>query len=130
MRHLEDFLQVKRKKLDIDGLFRRQSIAGGVSLKKYLDTTFARDYKKEFHKKAFADPSIEYKWCVITVETRSLGKDLTVEQYEQAVKERDTFRDWIRTMILPQPSDGHSLDKILIFPSGDTEPMYRHEYPK
>jgi len=38
IRHLEDFLQVKRKKLDVDGLFRRQSIAGGASLKNYLDT--------------------------------------------------------------------------------------------
>ena len=38
MRHLEDFLQVKRKKLDVDGLFRRQSIVGGTSLKNYLDT--------------------------------------------------------------------------------------------
>ena len=38
IRHLEDFLQVKRKKLDIDGLFRRQSMAGGTSLKNYLDT--------------------------------------------------------------------------------------------
>jgi len=38
MRHLEDFLQVKRKKIDVDGLFRRQSIAGGTSLKNYLDT--------------------------------------------------------------------------------------------
>jgi len=38
MRYLEDFLQVKRKKLDMDGLFRRQSIAGGVSLKNCVDT--------------------------------------------------------------------------------------------
>ncbi|KAI4930439.1 hypothetical protein J4E85_005066 [Alternaria conjuncta] len=138
IRHLEDFLQVKRKRLDIDGLFRRQSIAGGTSLKNYLDTqtmahiqlydcyqncqTFVRDYEKEFHKKAFADPYIKYKW--------SLGKDLTVEQYEQAVKERNTFRDWMRTTILPPPSDGKSLDKILILLSGDTEPMYRHGYHK
>ncbi|KAI4639481.1 hypothetical protein J4E93_009310 [Alternaria ventricosa] len=85
VRYLEDFLQVKRKKLDVDGLFRRQSIAGGTSLKSYLDTTvahiqlhdcyqncqtFVRDYEKEFHKKAFADPYIEYKWYVITAETR------------------------------------------------------------
>ncbi|KAI4657511.1 uncharacterized protein J4E79_007586 [Alternaria viburni] len=125
MRHLEDFLQVKRKKLDIDGLFRRQSMAGGTSLKNYLDTncqTFVRDYEKEFHKKAFADPYIKYKW--------SLGKDLTVEQYEQAIKERNNLRDWMCSAILPQPSDGQSLGKILILPSGDTDPMYRHEYHK
>ncbi|KAI4944327.1 hypothetical protein J4E86_009385 [Alternaria arbusti] len=73
IRHLEDFLQVKRKKLNIDGLFRRQSMAGGTSLKNYLDTnyqTFVRDYEKEFHEKAFADPYIEYKWYVIMLEMR------------------------------------------------------------
>ncbi|KAI4614784.1 uncharacterized protein J4E87_009379 [Alternaria ethzedia] len=86
IRHLEDFLQVKRKKLDVDGIFRRQSMAGGTSLKNYLDTqtvahiqlydcyqncqTFVRDYEKEFRKKAFVDPYIEYKWCVIMLEMR------------------------------------------------------------
>ncbi|KAH6872313.1 amidase signature domain-containing protein [Alternaria rosae] len=137
IRHLEEFLQAKRKKLDVDGLFRQQAVVGGSSLKEYLDTTvahiqlydcyqnclpFLRDYKQIFHKKAFADPYIEYKW--------SLGKNLTVEQYEQAVKERNTFGDWMRTAILPQPSDGKTLDKILIFPNGDTEPFDRHEYLK
>ena len=96
-----------------------------------------RDYEKEFHEKAFADPYIQYKWYDTLFKReqrwtnraiRHLGKDLTVEQYEQAIKERGTFRDWMRTAILPQPSDGQSLDKMLIFPSGDIEPFYRHEY--
>jgi len=100
---------------------------------------FLSDYNQSFHKKAFADPYIEYKWYTAKAKRdnlqtnhvlRSLGKDLTAEQYEQTVTERNTLRDWIRTTILPPASDGQSLDKTLIFPSGDTEPMYRHEYHK
>ena len=38
IRRLEEFLKVKRKKLDVDGIFKQQAVAGGRSLKDYLDT--------------------------------------------------------------------------------------------
>jgi hypothetical protein len=59
---------------------------------------------------------------------RSLGKALTRQQYDVAVAERNEFGSWVREVLLPQPSDGTAFDKILLMPSGDTEPFYRHEY--
>jgi hypothetical protein len=59
---------------------------------------------------------------------RSLDKSLTEAQYEQAVTERGTFGEWMRTAALPAPADGQSLDKMMIRPRCDTEPFDRHQY--
>jgi hypothetical protein len=34
----------------------------------------------------------------------------------------------VREALLPQPLDSTAFNKILIMPSGDTEPFYRHAY--
>jgi hypothetical protein len=43
IRQLEDFLQIKRKKIDVDGLFKEQAAANGSSLKDYLDAVDLTD---------------------------------------------------------------------------------------
>ena len=59
---------------------------------------------------------------------RNLGKELTNEQYKEALRQRNVFRDWVLGDFLPRPSGSDSLNKILVMPNGFMHPVYRHEY--
>lgn len=43
IRQLEDFLQIKRKKIDVDGLFKEQAVSNGSSEKDYLNAVDLTD---------------------------------------------------------------------------------------
>ena len=59
---------------------------------------------------------------------RDLGKELTDEQYNEAISQRDTFRDWVLAEILPRPVESDAVNKILVMPNGSLHPIYRYEY--
>lgn len=131
---LEDFLKVKRILIDIRAKFREEEIGGSKSMEEYLETTtahiqlydcyrnclpFLKEYETTFNKTPFADPYIKYKW--------GLGKALTDEQYQEAITQRNVYRDWMLSTILPQSSDS-DFSTILIMPNGYMDPFYRHQY--
>ncbi|KAI0541582.1 hypothetical protein GGR58DRAFT_529263 [Xylaria digitata] len=131
----EDFLNVKRVHIDIRKSFKETGIGYGKSLDEYLNLTtahiqlydcyqncapFLKEYKSKFHKTAFADPYIRFKW--------SLGQKITEEEYEKAIIKRDFLRNWIFKDILPQNNDSGNLGHILIMPSEYIDESYRHQY--
>ncbi|KAI0105657.1 amidase signature domain-containing protein [Nemania sp. FL0031] len=131
---LEDFLKVKRTRINIRAKFREDGVGGSKSMEEYLDTTtahiqlydcyrnclpFLKEYEARFNKTPFADPYIKYKW--------GLGKALTDGQYQEAITRRNVYRDWMLNTILPQSYDS-DFSKILIMPNGYMDPFYRHEY--
>lgn len=59
---------------------------------------------------------------------KKLGSGLTDKEYAAAIHQRDVFREWMLTNVLPQPSTGQDFDKILMMPNGYMDPFYRHEY--
>ncbi|OAQ72041.1 amidase [Pochonia chlamydosporia 170] len=132
---LESFLNVKRTKVDIRAQFKERKVADGKKIEDYLETTVAHiqlydcyhnclplleEYKQKFNKTAFADPYIQYKWA--------LGKALTENQYQEAIQQRDIFRDWMSSEILPPPIGGRDFDTILLMPNGYMDPFDRHQY--
>ncbi|KAI0815569.1 amidase signature domain-containing protein [Xylaria sp. FL0064] len=131
---LEKFLKVKRTLIKIRAKFHEDEVGGGKSMEEYLETTtahiqlydcyrnclpFLKEYEARFNKTPFADPYIKYKW--------GLGKALTDEQYQEAITQRNVYRDWMLNVILP-PSSDNDFSKILIMPNGYMDPFYRHEY--
>ncbi|KAI0541264.1 amidase signature domain-containing protein [Xylaria digitata] len=131
---LEDFLKVNRTLINIRAKFREDEVGGGESMEEYLETTtahiqlydcyrnclpFLKEYEARFNKTPFADPYIKYKW--------GLGKDLTDEQYQEAITQRNVYGDWMLNTILPQSSNS-DFSRILIMPNGYMDPFYRHEY--
>ncbi|KAK4201359.1 amidase [Triangularia verruculosa] len=135
IRQLEEFLHTEREHIGIGSSFIEGRVAGGKSMQAYLRNTtahiqlydcyrnclpFLEEYKAKFGKMLFADPYIQYKW--------KLGRDLTDEEYAVAIRQRDIFKEWILTKILPQGQEGQDFDKILLLPNGYMDPFYSHEY--
>ncbi|KAJ8120001.1 hypothetical protein O1611_g10478 [Lasiodiplodia mahajangana] len=99
-------------------------------LRDYLDSTipkiqlrdcynnaedFRLSYARQFGKKPYIDPVIQYKW--------DLSQDITDEEYEEGIIEKHTFRQWISTEIIPPSSKS-----VLLLPGGVDSPTYRDEY--
>lgn len=57
--------------------------------------------------------------------SRSLGKDITDAQYEDAIARRNAFRSWIVDRIMLQASiDSTGIHKSIVIPSGYMDEFY------